>query len=123
MDPKLLVEEDFFKITKGLNIKKHERFNVQDLELTFIEAISKPQSLWFIKLVADYLKFYFQVDKEHFEQYRNLLHQGPKGISKVLLELLRKIEIAMGDEDMDDDDTAIDDDYDIAIDDEDDIFI
>jgi len=96
-----------------LSIKKHERFNVQDLELTFIEAISKPQSLWFIKLVADYLKFYFQVDKEHFEQYRNLLHQGPKGISIVLLELLRKMEIVMDDEDMYDED--MDDDDDMAI--------
>ena len=105
--------------------KEYESFNIQDLELTFIEAIAKPQSLWFIKLVADYLKFYFQVDKEHFEQYRNLLHQGPKGISKVLLELLRKMKIVMDnediddedidDEDMDDDDTAIDDFDDLCI--------
>ena len=118
MEPKLLVEKEFYKITKNMNIKNHERFNVQDLELTFIEASSRTQSLWFIKLVAEYLKFYFQVDKEHFEQYRNLLHQGPKGISIVLLELLRKMEIVM-----DDDDTAIDDDYDIAIDDDDDMAI
>jgi len=113
MEPKLLVEKEFYKITKNMNIKNHERFNVQDLELTFIEASSRTQSLWFIKLVAEYLKFYFQVDKEHFEQYRNLLHQGPKGISIVLLELLRKMEIVMDDEDMYDED--MDDDDDMAI--------
>jgi hypothetical protein len=88
MEPMLLFEDDFNTFTLGMNKKEYESCNCKDIKMTFIEAISKPRSLWFIKLDAKDSTYYLWIDKKHFELFRKLVNKGETG-KKMLLQKVR----------------------------------
>jgi len=89
MEPKLLFEDSFNTFTNGLNKKEYESFNGENLKITFIEAILKPRSWWFIKLETNGSVYYLWVDKKHFERFRKLLKKDKT--KKVFFQELRRI--------------------------------
>jgi hypothetical protein len=91
MEPMLLFEDSFNTFTNGLNKKEYESLNEENIKITFIEAISKPRSLWFIKLEANGSTYYLWVGKKHFERFRKLLKNDKTGKSMFFQELRRTI--------------------------------
>ena len=91
MKPMLLFEDSFNTFTLGLNKHEYNSFNGENMKITFIKAISKPRSLWFIKLEANGSTYYLWVDKKHFEHFRKLLTKGKTGKSMFFQELRRII--------------------------------
>jgi len=91
MEPMLLFEDDFNTFTNGLNKKEYESFNGENLKITFIEAILKPRSLWFIELETNDSTYYLWVDKKHFEHFRKLLKKDKTGKAMFFQELKRTI--------------------------------
>ena len=91
MEPKLLFEDDFNAITLGMNTKEHESFNGKDIKITFIEAISKPRSLWFVKLEIKDSTYYLWTDKKYFDHARKLVNKGANEKAMFFQELRRII--------------------------------